>query len=65
MRDTEFPVRWPGGYDALPGLSDPWKVTKVQLNSAAGRVDVWIPACRQAGKTALVSSGAAQNAKRK
>ena len=35
MRDTEF-------YEAILGLSGPWKVTKVELNSAAGRVDVWV-----------------------
>ena len=35
MRDTEF-------YEALLGLSDPWKVSKVELNSRAGRVDVWV-----------------------
>ena len=35
MRDTEF-------YEALLGLSGPWKVTEVELNSAAGRVDVWV-----------------------
>lgn len=35
MRDTEF-------YEVLLGLSDLWKVTKVELNSAAGRVDVWV-----------------------
>lgn len=34
-RDTEF-------YEALLGLSGPWTVTKVELDSAAGRVDVWI-----------------------
>ena len=38
MRDTEF-------YEALLGLSDPWKVTKVELNSEAGRVDIWIEDC--------------------
>jgi transposase len=35
MRDTEF-------YETLLGLSDPWKVTKVKLDSAASRVDVWV-----------------------
>jgi hypothetical protein len=35
MRDTEF-------YEALLGLGAPWKVTKVELNSTAGRVDVWV-----------------------
>ena len=35
MRDTEF-------YEALLGVSDPWRVTKVYLDSSAGRVDVWI-----------------------
>ena len=35
MRDTEF-------YEALLGLSDPWKVSKVELNSRTGRVDVWV-----------------------
>lgn len=24
------------------GLQDPWRVTKVELDSAAGRVDVWV-----------------------
>jgi len=42
MRDTEFPVRWPGGYEALLGLSAPRKITKVELNCAGGRVDVSI-----------------------
>ena len=35
MRDTEF-------YEALLGLRDPWRVTKVELDPDAGRVDVWI-----------------------
>ena len=35
MRDTEF-------YETLLGLSEPWRVTKVALNSPANRVDVWI-----------------------
>ncbi|UCF84519.1 MAG: ISL3 family transposase, partial [Desulfobacteraceae bacterium] len=35
MRDTEF-------YEALLGLCDPWRVTKVELDPDAGRVDVWI-----------------------
>jgi len=35
MQDTEF-------YEALLGLRDPWRVTKVELDSAASRVDVWI-----------------------
>lgn len=35
MQDTEF-------YEALLGLSGPWRVTKVELDSSAGRVDVWI-----------------------
>ena len=35
MRDTEF-------YEALLGVSDPWRVRRVELDSAAGRVDVWI-----------------------
>ena len=35
MRDTEF-------YEALLGLRDPWRVTKVKLDSVTGRVDVWI-----------------------
>ena len=51
MRDTEF-------YEAILGLSGPWKVTKVELNSAAGRVDVWV-------EDALALSGAARNAKRR
>jgi transposase len=35
MRDTEL-------YEALLGLKNPWKVTKVKLDSIAGRVDVWV-----------------------
>jgi transposase len=35
MRDTEF-------YEALLGLSDPWRVTQVKLDTPAGRVEVWI-----------------------
>jgi transposase len=35
MQDTEF-------YEALLGLKDPWRVTKVELDPAASRVDVWI-----------------------
>jgi transposase len=35
MRDTEL-------YEALLGLKNPWRVTKVKLDSAAGRVDVWV-----------------------
>jgi transposase len=35
MQDTEF-------YEALLGLSDPWRVTRVKLDTPAGRVDVWI-----------------------
>jgi len=35
MRDTEF-------YEALLGITDSWRVTKVALDSSAGRVDVWI-----------------------
>jgi transposase len=35
MRDTEF-------YQALLGLKDPWRVTEVKLDPAAGRVDVWV-----------------------
>ena len=35
MRDTEF-------YEVLLGLRDPWRVTKVELDPDAGRVDVWI-----------------------
>jgi transposase len=35
MRDTQF-------YQSLLGLTDPWKVTNVELDSVAGRVDVWI-----------------------
>ena len=35
MRDTEF-------YEALLGLGEAWKVTKVELNPTAGRIDVWI-----------------------
>ena len=34
MRDTSF-------YEALLGLSNSWRVTKVDLNTSAGRVDVW------------------------
>ena len=35
MQDTEF-------YEALLGLNDPWRVTKVELDSSSNRVDVWI-----------------------
>jgi hypothetical protein len=35
MRDTQF-------YSTLLGLKDPWKVPKVVVDFAAGRVDVWI-----------------------
>ncbi len=35
MQDTDL-------YKQLLGVSHPWKVTKVELNSPAGRVDVWI-----------------------
>lgn len=35
MQDTEF-------YEALLGLSKPWRVTKVKLDSFSNRVDVWI-----------------------
>jgi len=35
MRDTEL-------YQQLLGLHDPWSVTKVELDAAAGRVDVWV-----------------------
>jgi len=35
MRDTEL-------YEQLLGVSHPWKVIKVELDSLAGRVDVWI-----------------------
>jgi hypothetical protein len=35
MRDTEF-------YEALLGLRGPWRVSKVELDSSAGRVDVWV-----------------------
>ena len=38
MQDTEF-------YETLLGLSDPWRVTKVELDASAGRVDVWIEDC--------------------
>ena len=38
MRDTEF-------YEVLIGLSGPWTLTKVELDSATGRVDVWIEDC--------------------
>jgi transposase len=34
LEDTEF-------YKQLLGLSDPWRVVKVKLDMAAGRVDVW------------------------
>ena len=54
MRDTEF-------YEALLGLRDPWRVTNVELDSAAGRVDVWIEdrsgvqwSCPECGKKASV-----------
>jgi len=42
VRDMGFPVRWPGGYEALLGLRESWRVSKVKLDSGAGRVDVWI-----------------------
>ncbi|MDY6857681.1 MAG: ISL3 family transposase [Thermodesulfobacteriota bacterium] len=35
MQDREL-------YEALLGRKDPWKVTKVKLDAAASRVDVWI-----------------------
>jgi transposase len=35
MQDTEL-------YEKLLKLSDPWKVSKVDLNTSADRVDVWI-----------------------
>jgi transposase len=35
MQDTEL-------YEKLLGIINPWKVTKVKLDTAAGRVDVWI-----------------------
>jgi len=35
MQDTEL-------YEKLLGIKNPWKVTKVELDSAAGRVDVWV-----------------------
>lgn len=35
MQDTEL-------YEALLGLKNPWRVTKVKLDFAAGRVDVWV-----------------------
>ena len=35
MKDTEF-------YKELLGLPDPWRVGKVKLDLAAGRVDVWV-----------------------
>ncbi len=35
MQDTEL-------YERLLRLKNPWRVTKVKLNSAAGRVDVWV-----------------------
>jgi hypothetical protein len=35
IRDTEFHL-------GLLGLKDPWKVPKVMLDFAGGRVDVWI-----------------------
>ena len=54
MQDTEF-------YEALLGLKDPWKVTKVELDPAATRVDVWIKdrsgvkwSCSECGKKASV-----------
>lgn len=54
MRDTEF-------YKELLGLRDPWRVTKVELDSAAGRVDVWVEDrsgakwnCFECGKKASV-----------
>jgi len=54
MRDTEF-------YEALLGLKDPWSVTKVKLDAAAGRVDIWVEdhsgvrwSCPECGKKASV-----------
>jgi transposase len=54
MQDTEF-------YEALLGLKDPWKVTKVKLDAASSRVDVWIEDrsgvkwnCSECGKEAPV-----------
>ncbi len=54
MQDTEF-------YEALLGLKDPWKVTKVKLDAASSRVDVWIEDrsgvkwnCSECGKNAPV-----------
>ena len=35
MQDTEL-------YEKLLGIKSPWKVTKVELNSGAGRVDIRI-----------------------
>jgi len=54
MRDTEL-------YQQLLGLHDPWTVTNVELNAAAGRVDVWVEDrsgakwnCPECGKKASV-----------
>jgi len=54
MQDTEF-------YEALLGLKEPRKVTKVELDPAATRVDVWIKdrsgvkwSCSECGKKASV-----------
>ena len=54
MQDTEL-------YEALLGLKDPWKVTKVKLDAASSRVDVWIEDrsgvkwnCSECGKNAPV-----------
>jgi transposase len=54
MRDTEL-------YQQLLGLQDPWSVTNVELDSDAGRVDVWIEdrsgvtwSCPECGKKASV-----------
>jgi len=54
MHDTEL-------YQQLLGLQDPGRVTKVELDSAAGRVDVWVEdrsgaqwSCPECGKQASV-----------
>jgi len=60
MRDTEL-------YRQLLGLAAPWSVAKVELNTAGGRVDVWVEhkakarfACPQCRKQAPLHDHAAE-----